>query len=96
MKMTKTTALAFAALATVAAAKDFDTRFYGAKGDGTTKDTVAIQRAIDACANAGGGRVVLSKGRFLSGMLMLKDRLPRPPGLSTILSSRWDNNSFPA
>ena len=46
---------------------------YGAKGDGTTDDAPALQRAIDACSADGGGRVLLSRGRtFLSGPLQLK------------------------
>lgn len=49
----------------------FDVRDYGAKGDGVTRDTAAIQRAIDACAGTGGS-VLLGKGRFVSGPLALR------------------------
>ena len=65
-----------AALAAVvsffAVAADFDVRSYGAKGDGVTFDTEAVQKAIDACAVDGGGRVVLAKGVFLVKPIMLK------------------------
>jgi polygalacturonase len=39
---------------------DFLITSYGAVGDGQANDTGAIQTAIDACAEAGGERVVLS------------------------------------
>lgn len=42
---------------------------YGAKTDGTTKDTVYIQDAINACA--GKGTVELTSGKYLSGALTL-------------------------
>ena len=51
----------------------FNPLSYGAKGDGRTKDTVALQKAIDSCAATGGGMVYLAPGRkFLAGTLVLK------------------------
>ena len=52
----------------------FDVRKYGAKGDGKTYDTTAIQKAIDACAGTGGS-VLLSNGKFLSAHLELKGNM---------------------
>lgn len=44
---------------------------FGAKGDGVTQDTAAIQKALDACAAAGGGTVSLPEGVYLSGSLVI-------------------------
>jgi polygalacturonase len=44
---------------------------FGAKGDGVTKDTAAIQKALDACGDNGGGTVLVPEGVFLTGSLML-------------------------
>ena len=56
-----------------ACARDYDVRDFGARGDGTTKNTEAIQRAINTCSAAGGGRVVLEGGRYITGTILLKD-----------------------
>ena len=52
-------------------AKEFPVAAYGAKGDGTSVDTAAIQKAIDAAAEAR-GTVVFRPGVFLTGALFLK------------------------
>ena len=48
---------------------------YGAKGDGKTLDHVAINKAIEAATNAGGGQVVLSPGTYLCGSIRLKSNV---------------------
>jgi hypothetical protein len=46
--------------------RDFNVTDYGAKGDGVTDCKAALKKAIAACTKAGGGRVVVPKGRWLS------------------------------
>lgn len=53
----------------------FDVRDHGAVGDGKTLDTEALQKAIDACAAAGGGQVRFPAGTFLSGTIRLKSNV---------------------
>src|SRR4026208_1996623 len=45
---------------------------FGAKGDGTTDCTAAFRRAIDQCAKAGGGKVVVPRGIYLTAAIHLK------------------------
>ena len=59
-----------AALGTAAAA-DFSIADYGAKPDGSTC-TAAFAKAMDACAAAGGGRVVVPRGRWFTGAIRFK------------------------
>lgn len=46
-------------------------RDFGATGDGQTKDTAAVQKALDACVAAGGGTVVVPGGVYLIGSIVL-------------------------
>ncbi len=48
---------------------------YGARAEAGVVNTVAIQAAIDACAEVGGGQVVVPRGEFLSGGLRLRSHV---------------------
>jgi hypothetical protein len=52
--------------------QDYNILDFGAKPDGKTLNTIAIQSAIDAATGNGGGRVLIPKGKFLTGAFFLK------------------------
>ena len=56
-------------------ARDVVVTKYGAKGDGKKDASAAFRKAIEACAKAGGGRVVVPEGTFLTGPIRLKSRV---------------------
>ena len=47
-------------------------RDHGAVGDGKNLDTHGIQKAIDLCAERGGGQVLIPGGRYVSGSIHLR------------------------
>lgn len=55
-----------------ASARVYNVLDYGAKPDGTTLDTAAIQKALDECGDAGGGTVEFPAGNYLSEPLVLR------------------------
>src|SRR2546428_90120 len=59
----------------LAPARDFDVRAYGAKGDGVTLDTPAINQAITAAAAAGGGTVYFPAGTYASYSIHLQSHV---------------------
>ncbi len=65
----------FLAIAAPVSAQVWSVLDYGAKGDGVAKDTEAIQAAVDAAHAAGGGKVVLPAGEYLSGSVYLKNNI---------------------
>ena len=68
-------ALPAPAVAQASSAVQYDAREFGAKGDGQTLDTPAINKAIDAAAGAGGGTVVLHAGNYLCYSIHLKSHV---------------------
>jgi len=73
-----------------------DARKYGAKADGVTKDTKAIQAAIDDCSKAkGGGTVTLSGGTFVSAPIVLKDNVTLEIVKGATLLGSPDHEDYP-
>src|ERR1700730_2210955 len=79
----------------MAAGKVCDARTYGAKADGVTKDTKAIQAAIDDCASAGGGTVKLSGGTFLSAPIVLKSNITLDVAKGATLLGSPEHEDYP-
>src|SRR4051812_14595655 len=57
------------------AGRFYNIRDFGAKGDGKTLDTAALQAAIDACTRDGGGTVLVPTGTFVIGTTELKSNV---------------------
>lgn len=50
----------------------YDITNYGAKGDSISDNTLVVQKAIDAAARRGGGKVIVPKGKFVIAPIKLK------------------------
>ena len=76
---------------------------FGAKPDGRTDCTAAFRRAIDQCSKAGGGKVVVPEGTYLTGAIHLKSNVnlevsegatikfsTNPKDYLPVVFSRWE------
>jgi len=77
-----------------ASSKTCDVRSYGAKGDGTNKDTKSIQMAIDDCSAAGGGTVLLNHGRFLTAPLEIRSNITLDVEQDAVLLGSTDRSDY--
>jgi polygalacturonase len=69
---------------------------FGAVRDGKTVCTGAIQKAVDECARAGGGRVVFPAGRYLTGPVFLKSNVHLEVMPGAVLSGITNFEKVPA
>lgn len=67
----------------------YNVRDFGAKGDGKTLDSPAINAAIEAAAEAGGGTVLLPAGTYLSYSIRLKSNIHLYLDAGSVLLAAW-------
>ena len=75
--------------------RDFDITKFGATGDGQATCTAAIRKAIAACRAAGGGRVVVPDGRFLTGAIRLETNVNLHLSDKATLAFTDDTREYP-
>jgi polygalacturonase len=74
--------------------RTFNIKDYGAIGDGQTVNTQAIAKAIDACAAAGGGTVLMPAGLWLTGPIELKSNVNLHTEWGTLVMFSSDHSLF--
>ncbi len=85
--------------------QDLNNTDYGAVPDGVTDCTTAIKKAIEACHQAGGGRVVVFAGNYYTGPIYLKSHVnlhlqkdatllfsTKPEDYLPLVKTRWEGS----
>ncbi len=75
--------------------KIFNVSAYGAKNDGSTLNTKAIQAAIDACAMKRGGVVAFDTGSYVTGSIFIKKGVTLLIGKNTQILGSQDIADYP-
>ncbi len=73
----------------------YNVRDFGAVGNGVALDTEAIQKAVDACFENGGGRVLVPAGDYLVGKIVLKDHVTFEIGAGATLIASSNIEDYP-
>jgi polygalacturonase len=75
--------------------RDFDITKFGAKAGATNDSSAAFATAIDACSKAGGGRVVVPEGEFLTGAVNLKSNVNLYISKNATMKFSTDTKKYP-
>ena len=78
-----------------ASAAVYNVRDYGAAGNGTSKDTGSIAKAIDACSHAGGGVIYFPPGRYLTGAIQLQSNMTLEVDAGATILGSPDPDDYP-
>ena len=74
----------------------FSANAFGAVADGVTNSTAAIQKAIDACAEKGGGIVDFKSGAYVTGAIFLKSNVHLRLAESVTLLGSQEDHDYPS
>jgi polygalacturonase len=75
--------------------KIFQANAFGAKADGLTNSTKAIQKAIDECSRSGGGVLSFEKGEYITGALFLRNNVNFRVDAGVTLLGSQDESEYP-
>src|SRR5580658_10064120 len=91
-------AIAFLAVALPLAGQTpafFNVLDYGAHRDGSASSTAAFRAAIQACAKAGGGTVVIPAGNYISGAIELVSNLTLDIDAGAVIHFAANREEYP-
>ena len=71
-----------------------DVRSFGARGDGSTRDTAAVAAAVGACEKQGGGTVYFPAGRYVIGTVQLYSHIHLKLESGAVLSGSHDIHDY--
>lgn len=75
--------------------RTYNIKNFGAVGDGHTMNTAAFKKAIDACSDAGGGKVLVPAGLWLTGPIELKSNVNFHVERGAFILFSPDHNDYP-
>ena len=73
----------------------FNVLDFGAKGNGVTLNTKAIQATIEACSESGGGTVLFPAGKYRSGTVFMKSNVTLLLEAGAVLAGSTELKDYP-